>query len=70
MFFAGLLLTDHFFKVPLDYSDESKGHIKLFVRVAIKQTHPDKPRLPSILFLQGELDSVWSGGTAQDTIST
>ena len=61
---TGLTLTDHFFKVPLDYSDESKGQINLFVRVAVKQTHPDKTRLPSLLFLQGESSTMLAGGTS------
>ena len=47
-------MTDHFFNVPLDYSDESKGTINLFVRVAMKQAHPESARLPCLLFLQGE----------------
>ena len=51
--FAGLTLTDHFFKVPLDYADESRGDINLFVRVAMKQGHAESARLPSLLFLQG-----------------
>ena len=50
---AGLTLTDHHFKVPLDYLDESKGEIDLFVRIAMKQNHPENARLPCLLFLQG-----------------
>lgn len=46
-------MTDHFFKVPLDYADESRGDINLFVRVAMKQGHAESARLPSLLFLQG-----------------
>jgi hypothetical protein len=51
---AGLTLTDHTFSVPLDYADESKGSLDVYVREVVAYSR-SKQQLPYLLFLQGEL---------------
>lgn len=50
---AGLTLTDHTFSVPLDYADESKGTLDIYVREVVAYSR-SKQQLPYLLFLQGE----------------
>ncbi|CAL8463199.1 g2733 [Coccomyxa elongata] len=48
----GLTLTDHTFSVPLDYADESKGTLDIYVREVVAYSR-SKQQLPYLLFLQG-----------------
>lgn len=50
---AGLTLTDHTFSVPLDYADESKGTIDIYIREVVAYSR-SKHQLPYLLFLQGK----------------
>ncbi|EIE21357.1 alpha/beta-hydrolase [Coccomyxa subellipsoidea C-169] len=49
---SGLALTDHTFSVPLDYADEAKGTIDIYVREVVAYSR-NKHQLPYLLFLQG-----------------
>ena len=48
----GLILTEHDFTVPLDYTDIDKGKITVFAREVVAAGKEDKD-LPWLLFLQG-----------------
>lgn len=48
----GLLVTDHLFKVPLDYSGETAGEIDLFVRELVSPNNARRQQ-PYLLYLQG-----------------
>ncbi|KFA61459.1 hypothetical protein S40285_03428 [Stachybotrys chlorohalonatus IBT 40285] len=54
-----LLITEHFFQVPLNYADPSAGSITLFGRRAVKRDvpifPPDEPPVPKpyMVFLEG-----------------
>ena len=50
---AGLALTDHTFSVPLDYANEAKGTIDIYVREVVAYSR-NKHQLPYLLFLQGK----------------
>lgn len=50
----GLHLTDHTFKVPLDYSDPTGPQLNLFVREVVAPTR-NKLTSPCLLYLQGRV---------------
>jgi hypothetical protein len=50
----GLIVTDHFFKVPLDHSGEHENDtVDVFVREVVTPAN-EKRNLPYLLYLQGE----------------
>eukprot|EP00878_Enallax_costatus_P015140 GHUV01015852.1.p1 GENE.GHUV01015852.1~~GHUV01015852.1.p1 ORF type:complete len:348 (+),score=76.41 GHUV01015852.1:371-1414(+) len=49
---TGLLVTDHMFRVPLDYSGQTPGDINLFVRELIAPVNARRQQ-PYLLYLQG-----------------
>jgi hypothetical protein len=65
----GLIITDHFFKVPLDHSGKADGEINLFVREVVA---PNRARrnIPYLLYLQGTHHAPLSVTTAPITTST
>lgn len=48
----GLLVTDHFFQVPLDHSGVTPGDITLFVREVVAPVNARRAQ-PYLLYLQG-----------------
>jgi hypothetical protein len=61
----GTVLTDHTFRVPLDYGRPDGGTIEVFAREVVAAGKADAG-LPWLLFLQGGpgFGSPRSGGTA------
>ena len=49
---AGVKYTPHTFQVPLDYTDESKGHIEVFAR-ALSLVADGESTKPWLVYLQG-----------------
>lgn len=50
---GGAVCQEHFFEVPLDYFDPSRGTIKVFVREVVATKQAGREDLPALLFLQG-----------------
>lgn len=48
----GLLVTDHFIRVPLDHTGRRPGDITLFVRELVAPANARRPQ-PHLLYLQG-----------------
>jgi pimeloyl-ACP methyl ester carboxylesterase len=48
----GLVTTDHWFQVPLDYSNPDGEHIEVFAREVVDRQRQDE-RLPYLVFFQG-----------------
>lgn len=46
----GLTFTPHYFNVPLDYADQSKGEIEIFARAVRRTGDEEKPWL---VYFQG-----------------
>lgn len=55
------MITDHTFRVPLDYSGTTPGTINVFCRELVAPVNARRQQ-PYLLYLQGGCGVVWGGG--------
>lgn len=51
--FKGMSVREHYFQVPLDYSDDESGSIEVFAREVVDTTRCGDEGLPWMIFFQG-----------------